>query len=337
MAKTQDSRINWVLLCVLCMKYLDRVRHNAIFLCNLMIYITNWKTLVDHSSQHPKEYRSSRSAQPHTMKFKLGSLVWFMLQIWWILQSAPPNLFGICFFRSLSWSTHGVAMAMSHNFSFAPSSDDFFSIFNISIVPSSEAYFGATTTLDNAKKTVWLIPHPNETQNHNWSSSYIVYEESIKVFTDTSNIVSFNASFSFHIITQANLSGEGMAFFIAQDKAFPHASAGSYLGLSNDTFINSTSPGHNFFAIEFDIAQSPEFDDPSSSHIGIDINSLQSIQTVDTSGDNNELSLHQDFRFQTWITFNASTNMVQVWFVNPLCNFSWSHTWIPKLASFNQS
>ena len=59
--KTQDSTLYWVLLCVLCMKYLDRVGHNAIFFCKLMTYITNGKTLVDHSSQHPKEYRSSKS------------------------------------------------------------------------------------------------------------------------------------------------------------------------------------------------------------------------------------------------------------------------------------
>ena len=244
------------------------------------------------------------------MKFKLGNLVWFMPQIRWIL-------FGICFLGSSS-SSHGVAMAMamSHNISFGPSLDDFFPNFDISIVPSGENYYGTKATLDN-NKTVWLIPDPNTSPNLNRSATRVVSKQPIRFLDDTGAIVSFDTSFSFQIITQSNLSGEGLAFFIAQDKAFPHNSAGSYLGLSNDTFIQYTSfPGHNFFAVEFDIAKSPEFNDPSSSHVGIDINSLRSIHTIDTSGDNNELSLHQDFRFQTWITFNASTNLVQVWLMN---------------------
>ena len=232
-----------------------------------------------------------------------------MSQIRWIL-------FGICFLGSSS-SSHGVAMAMamSHNISFGPSLDDFFPNFDISIVPSGENYYGTKATLDN-NKTVWLIPDPNTSPNLNRSATRVVSKNPIPFLDDTGAIVSFDTSFSFQIITQSNLSGEGMAFFIAQNKAFPYSSAAGYLGLSNYTFINSTSPGHNFFAVEFDIAQSSPFDDPSSSHIGININSLRSIHTFDTSGDNNDLSLHRDFKFQTWITFNASTNMVQVWLMN---------------------
>ena len=71
-----------------------------------------------------------------------------------------------------------------------------------------------------------------------------------------------------------------------------------------------------FSQSEFDIAESPQFDDPSSSHIGIDINSLRSINTTDTSGDNNPLSFHRNFTFQAWIEFDASTNLVQVWLMN---------------------
>ena len=257
------------------------------------------------------------------MKFKLRNLVWwFVLQIGWILQSAPPDLFGICFLGSSSSSssslTHGgVAMAMSHNISFGPSSDDFFSNFDISIVPSGEGYSGAKASLDS-DKTVWLTPNPNTSPNLNRSATRVVSKQPVQFLDNSGAIVSFHTSFSFQIITQSNLSGEGMAFFIAQDKAFPHRSSGGYLGLSNNTFINHTTsfPGHNFLAVEFDIAQSPQFDDPSSSHIGIDINSLRSIKTTDTSGENNELSLHRNSRFQAWITFNASTNMVQVWLMN---------------------
>ena len=70
-----------------------------------------------------------------------------------------------------------------------------------------------------------------------------------------------------------------------------------------------------FSQSEFDIAESPQFDDPSSSHIGIDINSLRSINTTDTFLDP-KLSLIRNFTFQTWIEFNASTNLVQVWLMN---------------------
>ena len=239
------------------------------------------------------------------MKFKLRNLVWwFMLRIRWIL-------FGICFLESSSLSpTHGVAMAMSNNFSFSPSSDDFFSIFDISIVPSGEGYSGAKASLDS-DKTVWLTPNPNTSPNLNRSATRVVSKQPVRFLDNSGAIVSFHTSFSFQIITQSNESGEGMAFFIAQDKAFPHASAAGNLGLVNGTSF----PGHNFFAVEFDIAQTPEFDDPSSSHVGIDINSLRSINTTDTFLDP-KLSLIRNFTFQTWIEFNASTNLVQVWLMN---------------------
>ena len=216
-------------------------------------------------------------------------------------------------------SSPHMTMAMSNILSFDPSNSRtrINSTFDISIVPSGEhQYHGATATLDNAN-TLWLIPDPSETNNHNLSGGRIVSKESIEFSSHTTGaIVSFNTSFSFRIVTQSNESGEGMAFFIAQDKTFPHSSAGAYLGLSNGTLMENTSfPGHKFFAVEFDISQSPQFDDPSSSHVGIDINSLQSIQTLDTSGIAG-LSLLRNFSFQAWIEFNASTSLVQVWLMN---------------------
>ena len=158
------------------------------------------------------------------MKFKLRNLVWFVLQIRWILQSAPPDLFGIRFLGSSlsSSSAHGgVAMAMSHNFSFGPSSNDFFSMFDISIVPSGEGYSGAKASLDS-DKTVWLTPNPNTSPNLNRSATRVVSKQPVQFLDNSGAIVSFDTSFSFQIITQSNESGEGMAFFIAQDKAFPH-------------------------------------------------------------------------------------------------------------------
>ncbi|KAI5054811.1 hypothetical protein GOP47_0029956 [Adiantum capillus-veneris] len=62
----------------------------------------------------------------------------------------------------------------------------------------------------------------------------------------------------------------------------PPNSTGRYLGLQPEHRSTRGSP--RFFAVEFDTFQNLEFDDPSASHIGIDVNSLNSSAFLDTSG-----------------------------------------------------
>ena len=145
-------------------------------------------------------------------------------------------------------------MAMSNILSFDPSNSRtcINSIFDISIVHSGgHQYYRTTANLDNAN-ILWIIPDASKTHNHNLSGGRIVSKESIEFSNHMTGAIdmSFNTSFSFRIVTQSDRSGEGMAFFIGQDKTFPHSSAGAYLGHSNVTLMENTSfPGHKFFAV----------------------------------------------------------------------------------------
>jgi hypothetical protein len=86
----------------------------------------------------------------------------------------------------------------------------------------------------------------------------------------------------FGIISEhAQLSNHGLAFVIAPSKNLSGAIGAQYLGLLN---INDNGKAsNNIFAVEFDTVLSPEFLDIDSSHVGIDVNNLQSM-TSHTAG-----------------------------------------------------
>ena len=89
------------------------------------------------------------------------------------------------------------------------------------------------------------------------------------------NLTDFATHFSF-VIDSQNLSNyaDGVAFFLAPNGSkIYRASNGSDLGLYNPA-LNSTE--NSFFAVEFDIWSNYQLDPPRE-HVGIDINSIISV------------------------------------------------------------
>ncbi|KAH7424902.1 hypothetical protein KP509_11G030600 [Ceratopteris richardii] len=132
--------------------------------------------------------------------------------------------------------------------------------------------------------------------------------------------MSFVTCFSFEIITTApdGLSGSGFAFFISVSQTAPPHSTGRYLGLSP---IGGSKDGqYDFFAVEFDTHKSDGIKDPSGSHIGIDINSVNSLAVADTSPASRTLYptlyLYNNYTFTAWVEYNASTALIRVWMIN---------------------
>ncbi|KAI5077040.1 hypothetical protein GOP47_0009105 [Adiantum capillus-veneris] len=104
-----------------------------------------------------------------------------------------------------------------------------------------------------------------------------------------------------------------MAFFIADNKKAPNGSYGRFLGLVDPNAPNSS----RFFAVEFDTHQTLKFADPSSSHIGININSLKSSRYLDSKPPAYpELFLYNNYTFTAWIEYDAGECHIKVWMSN---------------------
>eukprot|EP00250_Pteridium_aquilinum_P018167 c23975_g3_i2 orf=1-1311(-) len=205
---------------------------------------------------------------------------------------------------------------------FEHASFDNTNIQDIKFVQQDSWYTGQNASYGD--QGIWLTPNPADVTTNKYSNiGRIVYKDLVQFMNNKSGspkrVASFHTSFSFQIITSAsyNLCGSGMAFVISDsDKAPIHSDKG-YLGL-----FNPQAASHpNFFAVEFDTHISTNVSDPSASHIGIDINSLNSSKLTDTSPYSGspfypELYLYNNYSFTAWIDYNSATNLIQVWMMN---------------------
>ncbi|CAO2170825.1 unnamed protein product [Urochloa humidicola] len=99
----------------------------------------------------------------------------------------------------------------------------------------------------------------------------------------TGETASFTTTFSFRITPDpSTFPGDGMAFFLGHfGPGIPINSTGGMLGLI-PAYTNGTGDG-TIVAVEFDTFRNLANDDISSSHVGIDVNSLNSTASTDTT------------------------------------------------------
>ncbi|CAL5062001.1 unnamed protein product [Urochloa decumbens] len=129
---------------------------------------------------------------------------------------------------------------------------------------------------------------------------------------------SFSTSFVFAIYGQyADLSSNGLAFFVAADRAVLSAALpGRFLGLLNDT-ANGNRSAH-VFAVELDTIFNAEFGDINSNHVGVDVNSLRSVDATgagyydDATGEFRNLSLISRKPMQVWVDYDGAARQVTV-------------------------
>uniref|UniRef100_A0A803LX38 non-specific serine/threonine protein kinase n=2 Tax=Chenopodium quinoa TaxID=63459 RepID=A0A803LX38_CHEQI len=129
--------------------------------------------------------------------------------------------------------------------------------------------------------------------------------------------LSFSTTFAFAMYPQVpNHSGHGIVFVISPSTNFKHALSSIYLGL-----VNTTSDGlssNHIFAVELDTIQTREFGDIDDSHVGIDVNSLRSIDAASSSyysdkeGVNKTLLLNSGKPMQIWIEYDEAQMLANV-------------------------
>ncbi|KAI9125015.1 hypothetical protein K1719_003631 [Acacia pycnantha] len=121
------------------------------------------------------------------------------------------------------------------------------------------------------------VPLPNSAGRASYSSPVHLWD------SRTGKVAAFTTSFSFIVSPSSSsystLLGDGFSFFIAPFSAdMPSNSSGGFLGLfSASTALNSYA-NNRIVAVEFDTFGNP-WDPTSSAHIGIDVNSIASVNT----------------------------------------------------------
>ncbi|KAH7435112.1 hypothetical protein KP509_06G050600 [Ceratopteris richardii] len=110
-----------------------------------------------------------------------------------------------------------------------------------------------------------------------------------------------------------------MAIFISDVReAPPNSDSKGALGLVDPQNSNDL---RSLFAVEFDTRKSVGYNDVSDSHIGININSMESRDYVDTSPSSAsayypELFLYSNSTFTAWVQYNSSSHLIEIWVAN---------------------
>ncbi|ESQ32761.1 hypothetical protein EUTSA_v10005258mg [Eutrema salsugineum] len=145
----------------------------------------------------------------------------------------------------------------------------------------------------------------------NCSSSGIgraLYVYPIKfVERSTNTTASFSCRFSFSIIASPSCPfGDGFAFLITSN-ADSFAFSNGFLGLPDPKL----DPHGSFIAVEFDTGFDPGHGDINDNHVGIDVNSIFSVASVDAISKGVDLKSGREM--MAWIEYSDALKLIRVW------------------------
>jgi hypothetical protein len=172
----------------------------------------------------------------------------------------------------------------------------------------------------NLTPDIGLIVTPN-VRDHNarYSTGRATYGQPVLLWdAATGEMASFNTTFDFQINLYTSTypgPGDGIAFFLGHvgsgipvDRSGNVDSGGGSLGLLH-AFTNGTGNG-TIVAVEFDTFQNPQNADISSSHVGIDINSINSTASTDTTSPTRNLT--SGYKMTATVTYENVTRFLAV-------------------------
>ncbi|EOA14630.1 hypothetical protein CARUB_v10027888mg [Capsella rubella] len=119
----------------------------------------------------------------------------------------------------------------------------------------------------------------------------------------TNTTASFSCRFSFSIIASPSCPfGDGFAFLITSN-ADSFVFSNGFLGLPN--------PHDSFIAVEFDTRFDPGHGDINDNHVGIDVNSVFSVSSVDALSKGFDLKSGREM--MAWIEYSDVLKLIRVW------------------------
>ncbi|KAL1218022.1 L-type lectin-domain containing receptor kinase S.6 [Cardamine amara subsp. amara] len=124
----------------------------------------------------------------------------------------------------------------------------------------------------------------------------------------TNTTASFSCRFSFSIIPSPSCPfGDGFAFLITSN-AESFTLSNGFLGLPNPVL----DPVHDsFIAVEFDTGFDPSHGDINDNHVGIDVNSIFSVASVDAISKGFDLRSGREM--MAWIEYSDVLKLIRVW------------------------
>ncbi|XP_044955750.1 L-type lectin-domain containing receptor kinase IV.2-like [Hordeum vulgare subsp. vulgare] len=127
-----------------------------------------------------------------------------------------------------------------------------------------------------------------------------------------SPISSFSTTFVFVMDFNNHHKGNGLTFMLSSTSDLPDNLPGQYLGLPY-----SNSDVHVFFAVEFDTVLNPEFGDIDNNHVGVDFNSLVSVESqtagfYDYIGEFQTIVLESEKTVQSWVDYDSKSHQLNV-------------------------
>ncbi|MQL79259.1 hypothetical protein Taro_011692 [Colocasia esculenta] len=131
------------------------------------------------------------------------------------------------------------------------------------------------------------------------------------------SVLSFATTFVFAMVGEyPDVSSNGLTFVLSPSKDLPYAAASQYLGLFNATNLGNES--NHLVAVELDNNRTPEFDDIDNNHVGIDVNSLTSVNASPASYFSDQIGGFQNVRLlggerrQLWIEYDGAEARLDV-------------------------
>ncbi|KAJ6345185.1 hypothetical protein OIU78_007956 [Salix suchowensis] len=128
---------------------------------------------------------------------------------------------------------------------------------------------------------------------------------------------SFSTQFVFAMVPELpSLGGQGIAFTVSPSVNFTGALSAEYFGILNST-SNGLSSNH-LLAVELDAVPSPDLKDINDSHVGIDVNSVISIDSApvtyfsDEEKENKSLTLISGNMMSLWIDYDEVERLLNV-------------------------
>ncbi|CAK9209360.1 unnamed protein product [Sphagnum troendelagicum] len=172
------------------------------------------------------------------------------------------------------------------------------------------------TTLDDAEILLEYIElNLNvESVSYAYGVGRILHPEKVQ-FQDVKSmtLASFSTFFTFSVNSSSNTyNGDGLAFIIVGSNTLPPSNfSGGALGiLSRETNGNASN---HVFAVEIDTFQNSQYNDPSGSHVGVDINSVNSTHTYNFCNPicNQSYFVNQGI-FGVWIDYSTTNETLYV-------------------------
>ncbi|GFP86854.1 L-type lectin-domain containing receptor kinase ix.1 [Phtheirospermum japonicum] len=191
--------------------------------------------------------------------------------------------------------------------------------FNLSTIgPDQTRSINVTGDAYITSQGIQVTPNERDVARFN-QTGRATYIEPLHLWDRASrNLTHFTTRFSFVIDSSgSNRHADGLAFFLAPNgSSIMPWSVGGSLGIGNRTGpLNSSE--YSFVAVEFDTYRN-SFDPTPLPHVGIDINSMESVNT--TIWQNNvTLGMQND----AWISYNATSMMLRVEVTGPSGNRTW--------------